>query len=208
MPRQLGTPGSDDPNQKPWFSGFKKKPVTELVNVTFTGIQGDGQADLKHHGGPDKALLCYNAGHFPVWQKEFSRDQVTGGMFGENLTIDNLPEDKVCIGDSFAIGDVVVQVTQPRQPCWKLGRRWNEPLLPKRVIKNGFSGWYLRVLIAGTIEAGQGFERTNQPNPAWTVLRAHHTMYRKDASKTDRQELANLPEISEAWRQELTSKLK
>jgi len=162
---------------------------------------------LKNHGGPDKAILCYNAGHFPAWQQELSRDEVTGGMFGENLTINDLPEDAVCIGDTFAIGDVVVQVTQPRQPCWKLGRRWNEPLLPKLVVRNGCCGWYLRVLTTGKIEAGQGYERTNRPNPAWTVRRAHETMYRKDSSTTDLKELANLPQLSEAWRQELTRKL-
>lgn len=207
MPRQLGTPGSDDPKQQPWFSAIIKTPVTGPVEVGLLGIAGDGQANLKHHGGPDKAILCYNAGHFPSWATEFSRDDVTGGMFGENLTIDSLSEDEVCVGDSFSIGDVVVQITQPRQPCSKLGRRWNEPLLPKLVVKNGFCGWYLRVLTPGVIEAGQGYERVNQPNPAWTVSRAHETMYRKDSPKADRQELANLPELSDAWREELNAKL-
>lgn len=208
MPRQLGTPGSEDPNQQTWFSGFMKTPISGPVELTLTGLQGDGQADLKNHGGPDKAILCYNAGHFPFWKTELSRDEITGGMFGENLTIENLSEEEVCIGDTFEIANVVVQVTQPRQPCWKLGRRWNEPLLPKRVVKTGFSGWYLRVLKPGMIEAGQGYQRVEQPNPAWTVRRAHETMYRKDASATDLKELANLPELSDAWRREITAKIK
>ena len=89
MPRQLGTPGSEDPNQKAWFSGFVKTPVEGPIEVTRTGLVGDGQADLKNHGGPDKAILCYNAGHFSFWKTELSRDDVTGGMFGENLTIDS-----------------------------------------------------------------------------------------------------------------------
>ncbi len=208
MPRQLGTPGSDDPNQQPWFSAIVKTLVVGSVEVGLLGIAGDGQADPKHHGGPDKAILCYNAGHFPSWATELSRDDVTGGMFGENLTIDSLDEEEVCIGDTYAIGKVVVQVTQPRQPCWKLGRRWNEPLLPKLVVKNGFCGWYLRVLTSGVIEAGQGYERMECPNPGWTVRRAHETMYRKDSTNADRQGLANLPELSEAWRNELTAKLR
>jgi MOSC domain-containing protein YiiM len=202
MPRQLGTPGSEAPNQQPWFSGFMKTAVSGPVEVTLTGITGDGQADLKNHGGPDKAMLCYSADHFPFWSNKLSRDNISGGMFGENLTINQLSEDEVCIGDTFSIGDVIVQVTQPRQPCWKLGRRWNEPTLPKLVVKNGFSGWYLRVLAVGMIEAGQGYERTNRPNPAWTVRRAHETMYRKDSKNAD------LPELSQAWRLDLNAKLK
>ena len=208
MPRQLGTPGSDSPDQQPWFSGFMKTPIAGPVQVTHTGIEGDGQADLKHHGGPDKAILSYNAGHFPFWKTEFSHIDVSGGMFGENVTIDDLSEDKVCIGDTFAIGDVVVQITQPRQPCSKLGRRWNEPLLPKMVVKNGFCGWYLRVLKVGMIEAGQGYQLIDQPNPTWTVRRAHDLMYCKSSSQSDRQTLAELPELSGAWRQELNAKLK
>ena len=208
MPRQLGTPGSEDPNQRPWFSGFMKAKVSGSVEVTLTGIQGDGQADLKNHGGPDKAILCYNASHFSFWAKIFPHADVSGGMFGENLTIDSMPEDEVCIGDTFAIGNVVVQVTQPRQPCWKLGRRWNEPTLPKLVVKNGFCGWYLRVITAGIIEAGQDYQSIERPNPEWTVRRAHETMYRKDASTTDLKELANLPELSPAWQHHLLTKLK
>lgn len=208
MPRQLGTPGSEDPNQRPWFSGFMKTKVSGSVEVTLTGIQGDGQADLKNHGGPDKAILCYNASHFSFWAKIFPHADVSGGMFGENLTIDSMPEDEVCIGDTFAIGNVVVQVTQPRQPCWKLGRRWNEPTLPKLVVKNGFCGWYLRVITAGIIEAGQDYQSIERPNPEWTVRRAHETMYRKDASTTDLKELANLPELSSAWQHHLLTKLK
>ena len=208
MPRQLDTPGSEDPNQRPWFSGFMKTKVSGSVEVTLTGIQGDGQADLKNHGGPDKAILCYNASHFSFWAKIFPHADVSGGMFGENLTIDSMPEDEVCIGDTFAIGNVVVQVTQPRQPCWKLGRRWNEPTLPKLVVKNGFCGWYLRVITAGIIEAGQDYQSIERPNPEWTVRRAHETMYRKDASTTDLKELANLPELSSAWQHHLLTKLK
>ena len=207
MPRQLGTPGSEDPNQQPWFSGFMKTAVSGPVEVTLTGIKGDGQADMKNHGGPDKAILCYSSDHFAFWSKELSRDDVSGGMFGENLTINGLSEDVVCIGDTFAIDDIVVQITQPRQPCWKLGRRWNEPTLPKMVVKNGFSGWYLRVLTPGIIEAGQGVERIEHVNPDWTVRRAHETMYRKDSSAAALQELANLPELSEAWRSDLRRKL-
>ena len=207
MPRQLGTPGSEDPNQTPWFSGFWKTPVDRPVEVTNTGIVGDGQADLENHGGPDKAILCYNAGHFSFWKTELSRDDVIGGMFGENLTIESLDEDDICVGDTFSIGKVVVQVSQPRQPCWKLNRRWNEPQLAKLVIKNGYCGWYLRVLTPGTIETGQSFERIRRSNAAWTVRRIHKAVYDKAPVEADMKELANLPELSKAMQEVVISKL-
>lgn len=208
MPRQLGTPGSEDPNQTPWFSGFFKTPVEGPIEVTPTGLVGDGQADLKNHGGPDKALLCYNAGHFPFWKAELSRDDVAGGMFGENLTIDSLTEEDVCIGDTYAIGDVVVQVSQPRQPCWKLKRRWNEPKISKLVIKHSYCGWYLRVLTPGVIEAGQNYAPIERTNPEWTIRRASEAIYRKDPVEADLRELASLPELAVSWQEGLTARVK
>ena len=208
MPRHMGTPGSEDPNQKPWFSGFLKTPVKGPVEVTSTGLVGDGQADLENHGGPDKAILCYNAGHFEFWKTELARDDVVGGMFGENLTIDRLTEDDVSIGDKFAIGNVVVQVSQPRQPCWKLNRRWNESQVSKLVIKHSYCGWYLRVLTPGTIEAGQSYELTERSDSGWTVRRASEAIYRKDPVEADLKELASLPELAQSWQEGLTDRLK
>ena len=131
MPRQLGTPGSTHPNQESWFSGFMKTEVSGPVEVTFTGIEGDGQADLKNHGGPDKAILCYSADHFPFWSQELSRDDVTGGMFGENLTLDHISEAEVCIGDTFTIGDLIVQVLSPANRVGNLGGAGTSHCFPK-----------------------------------------------------------------------------
>jgi len=202
MPKTLGSEGSEG---QPWFSGFEKSPVLGPIVVSETGLAGDGQADLENHGGPDKAILCYSAEHYQAWELELERSNIVFGLFGENLTLSQGTEREVCIGDVFSIGDIKVQVSQPRQPCWKLGRYSGHPQLPKKVVQTGFCGWYLRVLKTGTIESGMPFELTERSQPDWTVRRAHRTMYAKknDDRFRDKTELAHLPELSDAWKREL-----
>lgn len=206
MPTTLGTEGSTDPSEQPWFSGFRKVPVSGQVDVSETGLSGDGQADLKHHGGRDKAILCYSAEHYQAWEIELDRESIAFGFFGENLTLAQGTEVEICVGDTFSIGSVRVQVSQPRQPCWKLGRFAKHPQLPKKVVQTGFCGWYLRVLETGSIETGMPFELVDRPRPDWSIRRAHRTMYAKKADDifADKFLLAALPELSDSWKGELT----
>jgi MOSC domain-containing protein YiiM len=205
MPRHHGVSGSDDPNEKPWFSGFFKSPIAEPVEVQSEGLVGDGQADLVHHGGVDKAILCYTAAHFSFWASEVNRTDVVGGMFGENFTFATLTETDICVGDTFSVGEVVIQISQPRQPCWKLNRRWNEPSMVKRVVQAGFCGWYARVLQPGSVSAGMTLQQTGRPHPDWTVRRAHEVMYAKKTAENLalREELGSLSVVSAAWRADL-----
>jgi MOSC domain-containing protein YiiM len=177
MPRWHGTPGSADPFDKPWSSGFFKDPVAGPVRVGFTNLDGDGQADLVNHGGPEKAVLAHPADHYPAWRAELRLPDLPFGAFGENLTIAGTTEADVCIGDLWRIGTALLAVTQPRQPCWKMARRWRIKDLPARVIETGRSGWYYRVLEEGVVEAGAACERVERPNPEWSVLRAHRVMF-------------------------------
>ena len=119
-----------------------------------TNLDGDRQGDLRVHGGPDQAALLYSADNYARWRAEgFDFEP---GSFGENLTVSGLDETTVCRGDIYAIGDaVVVQVTRPRGPCYKLQYRTGVPDMIKRVLANGRSGWYVRVLKEGPVEAGQ-----------------------------------------------------
>lgn len=206
---QIGTPQTlvdenwPDPDKRTWTTGFYKSPVEGWINVGNTNIDGDGQADTFHHGGVDKAILAYSADHFAAWESELESDPVTGGMFGENLTISGLDETTVCIGDQYQLNDVVLEVTQPRQPCWKLGRRWNLKELPKLVIQTARCGWYCRVLKTGAIKSGLDCQLIHRVNHDWTILRAHRTRYSKNIAAAERQELASLEQLSEAWKEEL-----
>ena len=210
---QVGTPteyGSDaatDPHDQRWLTSFYKQPVTGPIRVLADRIEGNEQADCRFHGDADKALLAYSADHYPLWQDELTIPEMSGGGFGENLTISGQTEQTVCIGDRYAIGDVILEVTQPRQPCWKLARRWRLADLPQRVIRHTRTGWYLRVIHPGTIAPGQAVSRLSRPHPEWTIARANQVFYTKGGPTEERRQLAMLPELAGAWREELLSHL-
>ena len=170
MPRSYGSEDAFDPHDKPWMTGFFKTPVEGPVFVGSTNLVGDGQADLKNHGGVDKAVLAYSADHYPKWRDELRLPDMPCGAFGENLTIAGLSEQSVCIGDLFRLGEVLFEVSQPRQPCWKLARRWRMHELTGLVVNNGRSGWYLRVLSEGSVEAGMPVTLIERPNPSGRSL--------------------------------------
>ncbi|RMD61489.1 MOSC domain-containing protein [Candidatus Parcubacteria bacterium] len=181
-PRQLGIEGAPDPMDRPWVTSFFKDPVDGPVWLGLTNLAGDGQADRENHGGPDKAVLAYAAAHYPLWRSELGRPDLPFGAFAENFTIEGLTEASVCIGDVYAIGDVRVQVSQPRQPCWKIARRWRIKDLTARVRETGRTGWYLRVLAEGYVEPGLPVTLIERPYPQWTVARATEIMHRRRES--------------------------
>ena len=202
-PKELGNAQSSDPFDKPWISGFYKEPVSGEVQVSRYNIAGDRQADLKHHGGPDKAINVYPAEHLPLWEKELGID-LPHGSFGENFTTSGLVESEVCIGDTFQIGEVVVQISQPRQPCWKLARRWRIKDLAVQVERNGRTGWYLRVIKEGAVSAPAEITLLERPFPQWTVAQANEIMHRRKNDAEAARALAGCPALSESWKATLS----
>jgi len=162
-----GEPGAKNPLEREWTSAIFKTPVEGIV-------AGDAQADLENHGGPDKAVCVYPEAHYGRWKEELPDYDWTVGGFGENLSVSMLNEHLVCIGDVFQLGDTTLQVSQPRQPCHKLARRWNIKDLPKRVHDTARCGWYFRVLQEGEIQAGQALELSERHYPQWTVATVAH----------------------------------
>lgn len=142
------------------------------------------------HGGPEKAMLAYCAGHYPLWNAELGRDDLGDGSFGENLSVSGMDERTVAIGDIHRIGSALIQVSQPRQPCWKLARRCGLPTMPAKAIATGRLGWYVRVLEPGEIRAGDRFELCERPSPEWTISRINHLYFA--AKATDRAPLADV----------------
>jgi MOSC domain-containing protein YiiM len=208
QPRTHGREGAADPMDQPWTSGFFKAPVAGPVHVGRTNVAGDGQADLHNHGGPDKAVLAYAAAHYDGWRRELNLPDMPYGGFGENFSVSGLTEPDVCVGDTYRIGDVVlVQVSQPRQPCWKLGRRWRLEDLPRRVIENGRSGWYFRVLQEGVVESGMPIVLQDRPHPEWTIARANDVLYRGKDDPRATLALAQCPLLSLGWRNHLRARV-
>ena len=206
-PAQYVHKGYADGIASTWTTAFFKTPVTGLVRVGQLGLAGDEQADKENHGGAEKAVLAYSADHYAYWRAHLGLPEMPHGGFGENLTIIGIDETSVCIGDTWRGGDVVFQVTQPRQPCWKMSRRWQIADLAKQVIANGKSGWYLRVLAAGELSPRTPIELVARPNPAWTVARASQLFHHRKADLAAAAELAALPELSLAWKASLENRI-
>ncbi|MBZ4395494.1 MOSC domain-containing protein [Myxococcus sp. MISCRS1] len=201
MPRELGTPGAADPMERPWTSGIHKQPVTGPVWLTRTGLTGDGQADLRVHGGPEKAVLAYAASHHAFWREQLGREDLGPGAFGENWVVSGGAEESVCIGDVLKVGTAVVQVSQPRQPCWKPARRWRHKELALLIQRTGRTGWYFRVLQEGEVRAGDVLELVERPHPRFTVTFANQAMH--EQRPEDAAALADCLLLTPRWRESL-----
>jgi MOSC domain-containing protein YiiM len=153
-PQQLIHERERDSYPTEWETAIYKDPVRGPVWVGATNLEGDGQADMRVHGGPDQAVMAYSADHYPEWRATLNLPELSYGAFGENFTISGMSEETVCFGDIYEIGEMRVQVTKQRQPCFKLARRLERPEVVRMVVETGRSGWYLRVLKEGAVEAG------------------------------------------------------
>jgi MOSC domain-containing protein YiiM len=201
-PRTVGVAGAENRMERKFTSAIWKRPVSGAVYAGRLGLAGDSVHDTRVHGGPDQALLMYAAAHYPRWEQELGR-RMGPGDFGENLTVEGLDENTVCIGDVYQVGPVRFQVSHPRQPCATLARRHQIPDMVAMVWQNGRSGWYLRVLIEGAVEAGQPVERLARPNPEWTVRRAARAMLARQQNSEEAAALAGCQGLSEEWRERL-----
>jgi MOSC domain-containing protein YiiM len=191
-----------DGNEAEWVSSFWKAPVMGRVPLRRTDLEGNAQADLKNHGGPDKAVCCYSAEHYPEWRSRLnlSESEFEYGAFGENFTLTGFTEGAVCIGDIYTVGTARVQISQPRMPCWKVGRRWELPKLPLEMTTTGWTGFYLRVLTEGEVGAGDTLTLEERPQPEWTVARVNSALYVDKNNAEMDQHLSRLPYLAEAWR--------
>jgi MOSC domain-containing protein YiiM len=201
--KSFGIPGSDDPIDRVFTSAIDKAPLSGQVWVGTLGLSGDTVADRKHHGGPDQALLAYAGQHYPLWRREWQRDDVGPGAFGENLTLSDITEDTACVGDRWQVGGVVFEITKPREPCSTLARRHRRSDMIDVVNHNGRSGWYLRVLAEGWVETGMPVVLTDRPYPQWTVRRSARVMLERKARADEASLLAECPALAANWRERL-----
>lgn len=202
----VGLPRSVPNGKKEVQTGIFKEPVEGAVYLGTLGFEGDGQADLKNHGGPDKAVCVYSTDRFAFWE-DGVLPKLGPGAFGENLSIAGGAEEDFCIGDTFVIGEAIVQLSQPRQPCFKLSVRYGVPELPEKVQETGYSGFYFRVVREGLITAGDRVELLERHPAGMTVMRANEIKYkRKDDAEAIRS-LLDVRELADAWRGPLQKRL-
>jgi MOSC domain-containing protein YiiM len=134
-------------------TAFGKSPVAGPVGLRES-LDGDAQADHRYHGGPERAVLAYSADHYPLWRAELAWPELPLGGFGENLSVEGVNEDTACIGDVWRAGTALLQIASRREPCRKISEFWGRPDLLRHVVQTGRTGWYMRVLEEGILEAG------------------------------------------------------
>lgn len=189
----VAKPSTQRYGQKEVMTGGNKRPVPKAV-LRSRGFDGDGQADLVNHGGPEKAVCVYPFDHYAHWERVLGH-RLEWGAFSENLTVSGAIETEVCIGDVFKVGDSVVQVSQPRMPCSKLAGKNGQRLLTKWVGETGYTGFYMRVLKEGPVSAGDAFERVEGQADAISVADVNDIIYGRSDDVAVIQRLANLPEF-------------
>lgn len=192
------------------LSAIDKHQVHEAVPAGNLGFAGDEQADRKHHGGADKAIHAYAISHFPTWAGELPEraDRFRPGAFGENLVVDGASEADICLGDQWRIGSALLEVSQGRQPCWKLNLRFDVADMARRVQDTGRTGWYFRVIEPGLIAAGDDGRLIARPNPTWSLARVSHLFYHDRMNRPALAELAELPGLPENWRRLAKARLR
>ena len=175
-------------------SAFIKDAVSEPLMAGALGLAGDHQADLSVHGGPEKAIYAYPSARYPDWAVAFPdlATRFVAGAMGENLTVDGMIEDDLCVGDVHAIGGALLQVCQPRQPCFKLALALGEPRLGRHMVRSGHSGWYYRVLREGAITTGDELVLADRPNSAFPFSRLVTIVNRGGATLPELRDLATM----------------
>ncbi|MBL1258325.1 MOSC domain-containing protein [Methylocystis sp. Sn-Cys] len=167
-----------------------------------TGLEGDAQADLKHHGGPEKALHHYAFDHYATWRAEIgdAAPLAAPGAFGENLSTSGWTEETVRLGDVIRFGSALLQVSQGRQPCFKLSLRFGLRDMAARVQRSGRTGWYYRVLQEGVAQLGDALALIERPCPDWPLARLSTLLYRDTRDRAGLAAMAALPQLAEGWR--------
>ena len=203
----VGQPREVDWRGRTVLTSIWKSAVTERRWVDRLNVAGDAQADLVGHGGEHRAVYVYDLSSYRHWERELGRDDFVNGQFGENFTVEGLPDDAVCVGDRYRIGGALFEVTQPRVTCYKIGLRMDEPHMPALLYTHGRPGFYLRVLEEGDVGAGDAIDRVAVGPGAMTVREVSTLLYLPGATVGRLERALAIPALSEGWRGSFTALL-
>src|ERR1700722_17957390 len=177
-----------------------KTPVTGRIFARRLNLDGDGQGDLRGHGGEQRALMVYQLDSYRYWASYLGRSDLVAGNFGENLTVEGLADTEVCIGDRFRIGGAVVEVSQPRDTCYRVGIRLNHPAIPALLVAHRRPGFYFRVIQEGELGAGDRIEKLSDGPERMTVAEIDALLYSADHPLEALRRAARIPALSPGWR--------
>lgn len=201
----VGLPRNVEWNGRTVYTGTWKRPVQGPRMVRRLNVDGDGQGDLGGHGGENRAVLVYQLDSYRHWARELDRDDLVPGHFGENLTVEGLPDDEVCIGDRYRIGGAVFEVTQPRVTCYRAGIRLGEPRMAALLVSHRRPGFYCRVITEGEIEAGQDIVKVSSGPEGVTVAEIDALLYLPGHPRDALERALRIPALSPGWKASLQS---
>lgn len=183
-------------------SAIAKARVEHELQLDKLGLLGDEQGDTKRHGGEEKAVHHYAYDHYPYWERALglAAGHLAIGAFGENFATLGLDESHVCVGDVWAVGSALVQVSQGRQPCWKLNLRFAARQMARWVQDSGKTGWYYRVVEPGSVAAGDTLRLLHRPRPLWPIQRLQRALYRDVLNRAELELMTELRELAPSWR--------
>jgi MOSC domain-containing protein YiiM len=188
-------------------TGIFKQPVSGPVFLRTLNLDGDRQADLSVHGGPNKAVYGYASEHYPYWHGEFPSMELPWGMFGENFTTTGLLEKDLHIGDRFKVGDAVLMIRQPRVPCYKLAAKFQRDDILKRFLDSGRSGFYFSVETEGELANDDGFELLGRDDKAITIAEMNRLFANEKYDRKLLQKALNTAALPEDWREYFSQRL-
>src|SRR6516225_7625660 len=181
-------------------TGIWKNPVGGRCRVRRLNLEGDGQGDLAGHGGEQRAVFVYQIESYRYWQEHLKRTDFVYGQFGENFTIEGLPDDAAYIGDRYQIGSTLFEVTQPRVTCYRVGIRMSEPRMPALLTGSGRPGFYFRVLQEGEVGAGDEIVKVGEAKERMTVAEINALLYSRDHPRDRLERALRIEALSPGWR--------
>lgn len=200
LPREVRWNGSNV------LTGIFKHPVAQRIPLRRLNFDGDAQADLTVHGGPDKAVYAYPSEHYPGWEAKLGVS-LAPAAFGENLTTEGLLEDQIHIGDEFRVGTARLVVTQPRLPCYKLGIRFNDSAIVKTFLKAGLPGIYFAVVEEGQVGPGDPIECLHVDQRRLTIRDMHALIFNRSPAPSELRRVLEIPTLAGVWREEFQARL-
>ncbi len=203
----VGLPREVEHDGRTLSTAIFKEPVSGPVHVGEMQLEGDTQADSKSHGGVYQAVYAFGHENYATWQDEYELGELKPGSFGENLTTAGMSEDIVCIGDIYRIGECLLEVTQPRTPCFKLGLRLDRADLPRAFLRSEYTGFYLRVVEPGHVQSGDAVSVEQRDPAGVTVRQVLRLMHFDKTDHAGMRRAVAVPGLSPRWRDEFDERL-
>ncbi|MDL0089316.1 MOSC domain-containing protein [Campylobacter gastrosuis] len=205
--KEYGDKNATEPLKKAWRTAMFKVALNGEVFADELGFRGDSVADTKHHGGKEKAIFANSYENYPAWEQFLGLKNLPFGAMGENLTISGLDESSVCIGDIHEIGSLVLQVSQPRKPCFNLSKRWGNAKMATEIFSTGKSGWYYRVLQNGSCKAGDEVRVAKKDSVNLSVLELNRLFYAPNENLKTLEKLKMAQNLAGNWLNDIQKRI-